>query len=546
MAKVLGPGVPPPWNAGVAVADKVEAIQIVADFRGKTTLALTIEGKDEGIAKMAERLGKEGLDLARNLAPQAQKMLGHPAIPPAVRKELIDLSERALADLDWKVVENQLQVSLARRMRPGVAALITDFKPLVPRTAKEEINLGGEVADACVGGGGRYLCYLLREKKRVAVFDVQQGIVVKEIEIDGSALIAAGAKQLAIVSRSQKTIALWDLARMERDRNAPLPDTISREDISYIIMGSNSLGPIYGYLLSKRTFAIDLPRLTVRDVHWSRWSPTNAYGPLSLRATADGRTILGHGGGWAGLELARFEMGKQVETQGQPGFSAGSFGNISEDGQTFYIPGLTILRGAKPVTVTTQGFCLPAREPGFFLSLNTNYPQTWFQAQGGWPGASEATLYTDNPARLVKLPELPELQLGTKVPWEKIVHYYPRAGLLITLHPDKEQSKLVLRPIDVVKEMDKANLDYLVVFPQPAVGTLGKMLTQKLNVRSKKGKVEYTLMKGPAGLTVSPQGQIDWPIPFDFPDPEALAVISIRDGSDQDTTHRLRIVIDEE
>ena len=83
-------------------------------------------------------------------------------------------------------------------------------------------------------------------------------------------------------------------------------------------MGSASPGPLFAHLKGqKRTLALDLNSLQTTEVHWTHWSPSNAYGPLNMRAAPSGNLLVGWGGGWAGLDVATFRDGRQIGIQGR-------------------------------------------------------------------------------------------------------------------------------------------------------------------------------------------------------------------------------------
>src|SRR5262249_10293347 len=156
------------------------------------------------------------------------------------------------------------------------------YKPLVPRGEKEEVALSGAVTDVAVGGGGRYLVFHLGEQKKLAVFDVTQGKVVRELPVADAVIhFAARGDQLGVGYPHPKLIQIWSLVTFEKERSAPLPVSLTRDDIHQVCMGSASPGPLFVYLpREKRTLSLDLDSLTTTEVRWTHWSPTNAYGPL--------------------------------------------------------------------------------------------------------------------------------------------------------------------------------------------------------------------------------------------------------------------------
>ena len=105
------------------------------------------------------------------------------------------------------------------------------------------ISAGGQINDLAVGGAGRYLILLLKEKREIAVFDANQASIVKRIPLASSdALFAAGAKTLVVAYPEQRLLERWDLRTMARwGKRTPSP---IRARLFALAMGSDSDGPI--------------------------------------------------------------------------------------------------------------------------------------------------------------------------------------------------------------------------------------------------------------------------------------------------------------
>jgi hypothetical protein len=182
---------------------------------------------------------------------------------------------------------------------------------------------------------------------------------------------------------------------------------------------------------------------------------------------------------------------------------------------------------------------MPAVEPGYFLALPGmcnvgTYPP---KAQP----AGEVSFYTDDRKRLFFLRGLDELKAKSELPWEKRIHYYPRAGLLLTLGGTAD--RLVLRRVDLAAELEKSGADYLVVLSRPPAAKAGKPFEYRLDVRSKKGGVKVKLETGPAGLTVTPDGRVSWAVPPKFSEAEAEALVTITDASGQEIAHTFTVAV---
>jgi len=417
-----------------------------------------------------------------------------------------------------------------------------------PPAAKQEVALSGPVADVAVGGGGRYLILYLADRRKLAVFDVRQGKLAKELPVADDVLhYAAGANRLVVVYPNSKLVQIWDLTTFAKERSAPLPEALKNDDIHQVCMGSASAGPLFVYLpREKRTLALALTDLQTTEVRWTHWSPTNAYGPLHMRASPDGTVLLGWSGGWAGMAMATFRDGQQVDVQDKFEFSMGVFALPSADGRFIFTPWAIVSRdlSAAKVPELKNAYLVPAHEPGYFLALHTagngGLPNSPYGkgASPNLPAVREVAVYSDDRKRLFALPDCDELKPGSAVYWEKRVHYYPRVGLLVTL---ADKNRLILRRVDLIKQLNRSGADYLLVISRPPAVRPGTLFAYRLDVRSKQGGVKVQLESGPDGMKVTPDGRVTWAVPADFGPAEAEVVLTLSDASGQEVLHTFRI-----
>src|SRR5262249_24944962 len=125
------------------------------------------------------------------------------------------------------------------------------------------------------------------------------------------------------------------------------------------------------------------------------------------------------------------QEGRQEEAFDKFAFSLGVFALPSEDGQLIFHPDAVV--GADLQAAKVPGYLLPAREPGFFLSLQGGNLPHGIPGEVRLPGVNQVTVFSDIRSPLLVLNDLTELKEGSSLHWEKTVHYYPRSGLLVTL-----------------------------------------------------------------------------------------------------------------
>ena len=62
-------------------------------------------------------------------------------------------------------------------------------------------------------------------------------------------------------------------------------------------------------------------------------------------------------------------------------------------------------------------------------------------------------------------------------------------------------------------------------------------------VKSKKGGVKVKLESGPAGMKVTPEGRLTWPVPKEFAGTEAEVLLSVSDASGKETFHSFKLSV---
>jgi hypothetical protein len=214
----------------------------------------------------------------------------------------------------------------------------------------------------------------------------------------------------------------------------------------------------------------------------------------------------------------------------------------SADGRFIFTPWGIVDRNFKQAKMPelSRHWVVPATEPGYFLALTNGNPG---YAPENLQGTGEAIFYTEDRKRLFALNGLDELKTKTTLGWEKRVHFYPRGSLLVTL--SKEKDRLLLRRVDVKEQLEASGADYLVVLSRPPVAKPGAAFTYKVEVCSKKGGVKVKVESGPAGLSVTPQGQVTWNVPAKVDEFRLDVVLSVADASGQEVLHAFTIELAE-
>jgi hypothetical protein len=469
-----------------------------------------------------------------------------------------------------------------KTIRPPKAAV--GGARIVPRTegataAPLALRLEGTISDVTVGGGGRYLLLSLGDSRKLAIFDVNEAAVVKTISLpSANAIVAAGATKFLIAMPDERQIELWDLGKLQRegDRHSSPVDV----QIRAIALGYDSNGPALVSwvdrpprnpvgqtwlslidLESLRVLRIESPGASGPSPHkgiqgvspsGGAFQPTGLPGELSrlhFRASAGGALF----GIWnsdsspSGFQSLSIHGKRLTGTQ-----EYGPFGQIvpAPDGRTILAGSAGRLDASgKPIgrveaqPSTDPELTIPTVDPMYYLSiggLSISYPDK--RKASPAPGEVTASIHaTADGSRLLTVYGLDEMagqertDFGIKndLTTEKRFHLVPAAHLLVTIPPAGDC--LVLRKLDVKAALDQVGGDYLIVAPPPAlIASPGRTLEHLITARSRKGKITCTLVDGPQGMAISPEGKIVWAVPLELSSSEVKAVVSVADDSGQE------------
>ena len=317
---------------------------------------------------------------------------------------------------------------------PPIPAAVA-IKPPVLLQERVVVQLPSPVSDVTVGGGGRYLILHLSQQRQLAVFDVNEGKVVKSLPISADKIkIAAGMDKLIVVLCDTKMVQRWSLATWEREAEAPFAMKVpvvstamgSASDGPLLIEGCNwpSLGEcvFFDILQMKK---LELPS----DPHSFFDTEPNVF----VRGSANGRVFANMS--YSGVQTCVLTNGQIQRYRGQ----GGRYPVPGPDGKVIY---------------TQKGQCNVQLQP-----LGGDRP--------AWPAHCSLYYLTMGPTRGdLKIHRVGEVQSlltiqgieGAEEPTgesrsglslDRRIHFVPDAKLLITIPPTNDQ--LILRRVDVTR-----------------------------------------------------------------------------------------------
>jgi hypothetical protein len=482
----------------------------------------SLEGAITGLDAVEVLIGGQRvtLDLSRATAVEVQGS----SVPAEVVCTLVAQREgKEVARL-----HTTIPVVDAVRILPGDLSRVAITPPPL---AEEKVvkKLPEPYDDMAVGGGGRYLIFHLPRLRKLAIFDVNEARVTHYIPLDEDRVrFAAGLDKLVIGLSSKGAVERWSLTTFEREMTA-FPK--SAGDISSVIMGSASNGPV-----AVNGLFLDLATLQPLPLKYPNGGAT-AWGPASrLPAAADGTVY----GSWntnfsPGTSSTFVLQGNEVKRNEE-----GELGHIvpGPDGRVLYTA-----RGPVSNRFTRLnpwddklGYCLPATQGNFFLSLKP--------AEGSFSGG--LSVYLLGEQRPVA--RLDELGHGLRFdgwdreeygPWRRIF-LIPQANLLVVLPAGND--RVVLHRFDIDQALEKSGIEYLLVTSQPpSTARRGSVYTYQVAVKSRHGSVKFRLDSGPRGLEVSPTGLVRWPVLAEGKETETEVILTVSDSAGQEVFHTFTI-----
>jgi len=418
------------------------------------------------------------------------------------------------------------------------------------------VNLPDTVGSLAVGGGGRFLVMHFPKLRKLGIFDINEVRVSQFIPVsEADVQIAAGMSKLVVYLPGSNTVERWDLLTQQREFQGNLPG--DRGKITAFCMGHASAGPL---LICAERSGVRFHDLgTFEEMPYSVNGQGLGQGPGALYwAGADGRIFgatsnLGQPNGVATLVID----GGKVQTQRQRWGTW--FVQPGPDARHICAAGHGLLtdrvQPADDVVYSKQNGSIdytfvPAHQGPYYLHLHL---KTGLHAAGTGINKDDpewgATVYLLGEKRPIA--QMPNLRIPTYAEWNALsglgilgcVHMVPRANLIAVVPASRD--KLVLSPFNVEEELERSGVKYLLITSEPPASVKrGQALAYAVKAKARAGGVTFKLESGPQGMTVTPQGQLNWQVPGDFADRETEVLISARDADGQQVFHSFPLTVE--
>ena len=439
------------------------------------------------------------------------------------------------------------------------------IRPTPLKTDKAELSLPAAATDLCLGGGGRFVIYGMPSVRQLAVFDANEGKVVKYLPTGDGAKFAAGQDKLFVVMPNERIIQRWGLEKLEKELTVPLA---AEGEVKCVLLGHASTGPLFVGVGNEPKFAqapsVFLDQKSMKPVEMKA-QPFHGMTATMAYPSADGSVVVGRND-WRGAVSAVIS-GTSIKMTHSDAVTA--IGFPSADGRYVYGMGIStselkpIVAAGTTVAQLTRMY-MPAAHGPFFASqplrgagaFGGPLPPSMRKGAKGAAAAGagdnldlyvagQTTPFASTPA-----PDVTAQAAGPadfrnggvqSIPAHKRLVWIPSAKVLVGLAPAND--KILLQRLDIDELLKNSTVDYLVVLSvPPSEAVRGGRYEYPLDTRSKAGAITLRLESGPPGMRVSGT-KLTWDVPKTFAENEAAVILTVADGKGQETFHNFRVTV---
>jgi S1-C subfamily serine protease len=473
------------------------------------------------------------------LRVEGTRAVGSFAVPPADQDKAFTFQLSYTNDAGRLVHTKPQSLALRTQEQPFVRRPIIPppntvaIKPPALEQDQVIVRLPAPVSDVAVGGGGRYLVLLLPSLRQVALFDVSEAKLIKQLPVaDTNVKIAAGMDKLLIVQPADRTVLRYSLTSFEREASATVSMKVPPVAAA---MGSASNGPLVisgvDYPRLGETVFFDVTQMRRIDVPLN---PHDIFGTsprVFLRTSADGRTFACQADdGWP-TQTASWRQGDVTLYKG----NRGSWPVPGPDGQVVYTDDGRYTPQLRPLGREGR-YCWPAHQGPYYLSL---------------PGDKQERLDVYLTGVGKPLVSLDDIDVGgvpprgpDPLPLDKRIHVIPDAKLLVIIPASND--RLVLRRLDLEQALEQARFPFVAITSRPPTAAKkGATFRYQLQAKADRGDPEYRLGSGPPGMMIAPNGLLTWPVPSDVADSEADVTVHAKSPSGAETSQSFRVCMTE-
>lgn len=430
----------------------------------------SLRGPLGGLDAVGVRLGgaRVVLDLSRAAEVRLEPPLG-----------LQGLTASVVARQDGKEIGRVLRVLEVEGVAaPDEEEALLDIEVPALEKGVEVRRLDAWVRDVAVGGGGRYLILHLPRLTKLAVFDVNEARVVKEVPLPANDIKFTAGLDKLVIALGDGTVQRWSLKTFEQELAVAAP---TKGRIVAISMWAASQGPVVAFAMEPNqpggvampaSFLLTLDKLERQEIVWARVGhhPVNTGEQIHLRTSPDGKSTAFWCSNYtpSGINWIRWEnrVAESTYTHSSGGYLVpGQGGRVLFTGiGLFTAIGMTPQDNKAPAGMESGHRCLPAYGSGYYLDLGppppTNYNLAGNRAAGAGAdvtrGLAVRKTGVDGPLKVfpdIDVPVEPVDFLKRDLTLDKRFHFIPQAKLLVIIPPGED--RLVLYRVDAEAALEE-------------------------------------------------------------------------------------------
>lgn len=399
------------------------------------------------------------------------------------------------------------------------------------------LTLPGKITNATLAGGGDLLVFHIPDQEKLAFFSFKkQRMVAYAKTFAHNAILAGGKDKLVVVFPEAGLIERWNLRTFERELRVTSPLVDKIEDVA---IGFDSDGPLW-LKTQYGIKALDLQTMRESDHTWVGDVP---------RASRHGRILVNPAGNQVYVDF--------MYITAYPGWFL-SFSPPLDNHSGFFADPLYVqadLGGrrylsapwpeGKPDNLTPLEYFVPTRDSAYFLDVD------YHDRLRGRTSRPVLTICSAFDGRDICPVPLPETVMVTSdeapyyLPQELRFQYRAKQNLLVVIPLEADQ--LILEHVDLVKGLQSGVTDYFFIESSSPPSVLrGGTLTYDIVAHARKTPIKYELLSGPAGMTVSPSGRVQWTVPAAFTEQSVKVVVDVQNAQGRSILHAFDVQVGED
>jgi hypothetical protein len=391
------------------------------------------------------------------------------------------------------------------------------------------IRLPGQATTMVVGGGGQYLVFRMADET-IHVFDLARREFAGQIPVPrgGRVTLAASRRHLFLIDSASARVQRVDLPSGSNEYRVE-HSTLASIDSPAI--GADSDGPLVvrvrvgGIAQERKSYewsVIDPDTLLANPIRLTGASDfvDDEASPPHVCASPDGRIICmwRTSGSPTGLQI--FHLAEDFRSAVvRYEHESVRYAQPDRSGQLVYASN-AVYDGAL-VRLDTVNDSIPVGVAQLYLKRLSRSSQrdVWALCR---PGVAAPLVELPN-LTISRLDEPSDRQGGLR--GDKRMRVFLQYQCVVAVSPSRDE--LAIYPFNLPDALARADTKLIVPLSAPPTETRpGDVLTYKVDAVGRE-ELTFALDYGPPGMTLTPQGELSWPVPDDFSDTEASVIIAI-------------------